>query len=667
MSAIGMVERRGEPYVGPRSFRAEDRHRFFGREREARELVDHWSANPLTVLCGPSGVGKTSLLRAGVVPLLDPDRMDLPPIGRVSRVRSFPSAALREGHNPHVFAVLSSWSPYESPADLSGLTIPAFLRRRRPQRHDQYGDPMLSLVAIDRAEDLFADPGGAHTQGEDFLRQLAHAMKEDPYLRVLMVLRDDQLATLKRQAGIFRRPVEYPLSALEPGPAVEAACGPLRGTGLRFAEGAAETLVDDLRTVRLGTPLGEEIVERLPLVEPLQLQVVCSTLWSALPRGESVITVDHVRELADADRSLAVFCDRMIEEVSHEVFRDESELLRAKLRAAFVTEWGSRNVVSLGLTETAGLPDRVIRALVERRILKLEERPMGGRLCELSHDRLVQAIMRDGAGKRASDPTDPVELRRLAELALSEGDFERAATYAEVALQRSGGDIRRRAEAESLLGDIAFQSDDLEEAAGRYGHAAALLQSVPGGDSAVAMLLTAIGRIRIGQGRFEPALRDLEAALRRRPDDPIIQTELAWALWYGGHVNGAMDVLDAVLAREGDTEEALRARGEIMADLGRPAPALQDLDRLRPHHSPSTRSAYALALALEGKVKEAAAIAPPVERERSGAVLLRVARIEEAAGNATAAASLARRAKERDTRPPLPRALAVEADRLIPE
>jgi tetratricopeptide (TPR) repeat protein len=58
------------PYVGLRPFRAEDRPYFFGRERESDAIADHLFGARLTILYGASGVGKSSVLQAGVVPRL---------------------------------------------------------------------------------------------------------------------------------------------------------------------------------------------------------------------------------------------------------------------------------------------------------------------------------------------------------------------------------------------------------------------------------------------------------------------------------------------------------------------------------------------------------------------------------------------------------------------
>jgi len=58
------------PYVGIQPYAEEDREYFFGREKDQRIILSNLYASPLTILYGESGVGKTSVLLAGVVPSL---------------------------------------------------------------------------------------------------------------------------------------------------------------------------------------------------------------------------------------------------------------------------------------------------------------------------------------------------------------------------------------------------------------------------------------------------------------------------------------------------------------------------------------------------------------------------------------------------------------------
>ena len=56
-----------DPYKGLLSYSETDRLFFFGRERLRKTLIDNLQGSRLTVLYGPSGVGKSSILQAGVV------------------------------------------------------------------------------------------------------------------------------------------------------------------------------------------------------------------------------------------------------------------------------------------------------------------------------------------------------------------------------------------------------------------------------------------------------------------------------------------------------------------------------------------------------------------------------------------------------------------------
>src|SRR6187549_4192674 len=61
------------PWLGLASFTEETRAYFYGREDEVAELGRRVQRKLLTILFGQSGLGKTSILRAGIVPRLKPE------------------------------------------------------------------------------------------------------------------------------------------------------------------------------------------------------------------------------------------------------------------------------------------------------------------------------------------------------------------------------------------------------------------------------------------------------------------------------------------------------------------------------------------------------------------------------------------------------------------
>ena len=73
------------PYVGPRTFGYADRERFFGREREARDLLARVLSERRRLFYAQSGAGKSSLLRTRLIPQLQEKRgFVVLPVGRVN-------------------------------------------------------------------------------------------------------------------------------------------------------------------------------------------------------------------------------------------------------------------------------------------------------------------------------------------------------------------------------------------------------------------------------------------------------------------------------------------------------------------------------------------------------------------------------------------------------
>ncbi|MFI7706205.1 tetratricopeptide repeat protein [Nonomuraea sp. NPDC049480] len=645
------------PYRSLRAFHREDHHRFFGREEESREVRDLWLAQRVTVLYGASGVGKTSLLQAGVMPLLSSHAADILPLGRVSHGSTFPRAAL-PSHNPYVLALLMSWTPQTPPNRLAGMSIPAFLRAR-PAKHDAFGDRLPTLVAIDQVEELFTGGRRQRLHRDWFFGQLAEALRADENLRLLLSIHVDRLMDLlpyewefaaadRKSSSDERNPVEidwerFPLEALSFDGAVAAVQEPLQGTGRVFAEGAAEQVVRDLVKVRTRTS-GRQ---RAQGVEPVQLQVVCEALWRSLPPETIEITLDHVRD--HVDTALSEHYDKEIGKIAAERLNGDDRRLRAWLRRTFA----DRQPVRQSAIRTKEIGRSVIALLVKRHLLRADQR-MGEGSYELAYDRLLQPA---APGDPPADPLPargtPEDFLREAENALREGDLLLAAAFGEEALNRAAaGDLPLRARIESLLGNVAHDHGDLDVAIAHYSSAAMSFETA-GAATAVGPLLTAIGRLRLAQGSPAKAVSELRAAMVRAPADLTIQTELAWALWHGGHPEAAVGVLNDVLEREGDNTDALISRGQILAGMGQARAALRDLDRAKPLRWPFAKVAHALAIAqvdsvtqaqqemVEALAEAAADHDPSIEH---GPLLLYAAQVEKLAGKTVSAADLARRA-----------------------
>jgi len=122
------------PYVGLRHYVEEDAENFFGRRTESEVIVSNLRAARLTLLYAESGVGKSSLLRAGVT----------------ARLRALAARDARERGAPRLVPVVfSSWS--EQP---TGALIAAIADAIEPFTNGEADFPVDSLhVALDRSLD----------------------------------------------------------------------------------------------------------------------------------------------------------------------------------------------------------------------------------------------------------------------------------------------------------------------------------------------------------------------------------------------------------------------------------------------------------------------------------------------------------------------------------
>ncbi|GAB2867400.1 hypothetical protein GCM10027176_81350 [Actinoallomurus bryophytorum] len=639
------------PYPGIRPFTENDQRRFFGRDDAAREVAGLWRRNRITVLYGDSGVGKTSLMRAGVVPAIAPATANVLPVGRVSRASAFPTAALPE-QNPYTLALLSSWSPSESPTRVSGMAIGTFLRRQ--ERPDRYGARLPTLVAIDQAERLFRDTDpDPCTQ---FFDELIEALGRRPDTHLLLALREDHLDALQSVKALKDEPyAQFALPPLDQQGALEAIERPLDDTDRSFAPGVAAKIIGDLRGA-VG-PGGDDAADT---IEPVLLQVMCRRMWDELPDGVRTISHGMVPDVGD---TLSAFCSEVLATVAADHDRRPGDLL-SWLRGAFLTTPARAAAVREGPDDTRRMANSVVHAMEDQHLIRARWRD-GSRWYELQRPQLSGPIARLEGARWPIRTSDAASQLRAAETALAQGDTALARRHAKEAVEACGpGEIRVRAEAESVLGNIAHEERDLKGATDHYRTATSLFEALQD-TAAVGRLLSAVGRLQLAQGQRAEAVGQLEAAVGRMPNDPTVQTGLGQALWDAGQPKAALAVLDGVLRRDGDTPEALSTRGEILADLGDAESALRDLDRIDRRSRPSARAARALALATLARVDAARLELDDTvtKAAHSGPVLFRVAQVQRLIGDIHAAAELAARALAAEN-PPLPPHQRVEATRI---
>jgi hypothetical protein len=387
------------PYIGPRAFTENNSQCFFGRTDETRELGSLIIARRAVLLYAQSGSGKTSLLQASLIPELK----------RRKRVATFPIARVTGSIDAssclYVDNALASLFP-DVPADSHhGKTFSEAFgavlvsnTEDAPQTRRQ-----ARLVIFDQFEEIFTYHPELTDQRQAFFAQLGECLAAYPDLSLLLSMREDYLADLEAYAPLLpdRMRTRMRLERLGVESAVEAIRQPAALSGLPFAAGAAEQLVDNLRRIRTGSSANGFALGLY--VEPVQLQIVCRQLWSRVTadatRRKAEIDADDIALHANVDDALIQFYRDSLAKAQQVGVTER--VLRRWFDERLITPAGTRGLVYRGEHQTECLPNAAVDTLRDCYIIRADLR--GGNVWyELAHDRLVEPVRQDNMNWRAA-------------------------------------------------------------------------------------------------------------------------------------------------------------------------------------------------------------------------------------------------------------------------
>jgi hypothetical protein len=389
------------PYVGPRTYTREESHLLFGRDREGRDLARLVATERIVLFYAQSGAGKSSLIQARLIPLLEQDEFEVLPIGRLSGGQQESGPV----DNIYIHNLVASLIRQELAAGTANsLTLTHFiggLHREgdgylfrddlQPTSLQQEEQLRQQVLIIDQFEELFSTHAESWQKRADFFHQVAEAIEDHPTLRIMLAMRQDFIGLLDPYVSHLpnRLRARYPMNPLEREAALAVVKRPVEA--LRpFAPGVAEKLVDDLSSIRVLKPDGTYERETGQYVEPSQIQVVCYSLWETLPAGSLTITEQDLNRVGDVNQSLGEFYAQRVRQAAQRGAASERQI-RTWFEKYLITPERSRTIVVQDASElVGGLPPQVVRGLSE---LVRAERRGGVVFYELSHDRLVDPIL----------------------------------------------------------------------------------------------------------------------------------------------------------------------------------------------------------------------------------------------------------------------------------
>jgi len=357
-----------QPYPGLASFSEADAEYFFGREAEVEEVWERLPHRPLLALIGIPGAGKSSFLRAGLIP---------------ARPEGWAHLVCTPGQAP--FVALGQALVTEVARDTDAMRqmlrfedADVAVNLFRHWRDEHAG----ALVIVDQFEELFTlNPPDVQGRFASLLSRLG--LEAD--VHVLLSMRDDFL--MRCQAYEALRPVFGDLMPLGPpaGDALRRALvQPALKCGCRFED---EALVDQM----LGAVEGERAA--LPL-----LAFAAASLWHSRDRETGRLT----RAAHDAIGGVAGALTRHAEATLERIGADKLPLVREIFRN-LVTAQGTRagrdvdELLSVFPEARRADAEMVLRDLIDARLLTsyagpvTDAGPTAGRQVELVHESLLTA------------------------------------------------------------------------------------------------------------------------------------------------------------------------------------------------------------------------------------------------------------------------------------
>lgn len=309
LDRMGRIGRVGSsnPYRWLRPFEGKHREVFYGRNRDTVRVLERLREQWLVVLAGESGVGKSSLARAGVLPALNDGYLD--------EGRSWTSCTLVPGSHPA--RSLAHWLALCLAMDERDLYQSIVTRDHVPVRRtlrESGEESSGTVVFIDQLEELVTlGKSDEVAQFGDFLAGCI--VEQTPGIRVLATARLDYWGALTRVPGIGRlmRKALYPVSPLAEHAIRETIVGPARATGVDFEP---ESLVDEL--VAAGAGAGA----CLPL-----LQFALAELWQARDSQRGKITRATFDQVGGVAGALSQHADSVLQRLD----RDARALARRVL------------------------------------------------------------------------------------------------------------------------------------------------------------------------------------------------------------------------------------------------------------------------------------------------------------------------------------------------
>lgn len=386
------------PYKGLASYQPEDVNQFYGREVLIDELVRRFQLQKVLVVGGPSGSGKSSLIRAGLVPALR--------AGAIMGSEDWHSVLMTPGRDPmaELHFQLGSLLPEgrKPPVSLDDLVARPSLARHLGQM-DGMDQPIV--VCIDQFEELFTLAPAAQ---RNKLIEALSAMTDPAHssVRIVIAVRADFYEACAQVPWLADRITDNQVLV---GPMTDAELRraivePARRAGLHLERGLVEAIISEA---------GEE-VGALPLVAHALVET-----W--LRRKGNTMTLEGFRAAGGVAGAISQTADLTFEHRFNDAEKAASKSLFLRLVTPGDGTTDARRILARSEIDhdpNARILHHVVEGLTEARLLTVNDATV-----QIAHEALLRTWprLRDWIEESRDDLRTRQRISRAAEEWLAEG------------------------------------------------------------------------------------------------------------------------------------------------------------------------------------------------------------------------------------------------------
>ncbi len=394
-------------YPGIRAFEINERNLFFGRAMETRKLFAMVKAKPLVVLFAKSGIGKSSLINASLLPRLDHD------LYRSVRIRIQDNT-----QNPisTVKAELSDYLDADKLATFSGKDAESasLWEYLRACQFSEGENTRIPVLIFDQFEEFFLHPPEvreamteelANLVSERMPQEIRTQLRSVPFkdrseelldwcspipVKIIMAIRSDRLSLMDELSDAIPSILHnrFHLQPMLAKQAEAAILEPARLSGHHFLSPKFE--YDKPSLIQILTSLVNQNNE----VESFQLQLVCQHIENEIIRknktGEQVmVTPSLYGGPLGIDNILHDYYENAIARLN----KEEEKKARKFIEEGLIVD-GRRVGVNAGVEQRSfGIDEKLLTKLLHSRLIRAQDTHLG-RSYEISHDTLVDPILR---------------------------------------------------------------------------------------------------------------------------------------------------------------------------------------------------------------------------------------------------------------------------------